>query len=117
MAARFDLITVDTPDPNRLSQFWSQVLGLVEIEREDGDRWVVLAESDGTRRLGFQRGEHVPGGIHLDLVTDVGEFPHELERLENIGAVLLAAARHEPYGMIANLRDPDGNAFDLCAYH
>jgi len=24
--------------------------------------------------------------------------------------------RSEPYGLIANFSDPDGNLFDLCAY-
>ncbi len=34
-----------------------------------------------------------------------------------LGARLVAPPRREPYGSIANLCDPDGNPFDLCAYH
>ena len=45
------------------------------------------------------------------------ELPDELVRLRTLGAVELAPARLEPYGAIVNLADPDGNAFDLCAYH
>jgi predicted enzyme related to lactoylglutathione lyase len=44
--------------------------------------------------------------------TSIGE----LERLVGLGARLATPARREPYGSIANLVDPDGNPFDVCAY-
>ncbi len=117
MPATFDLVTIDTPRPDVLAAFWAQVLGLVESEREDGDRWIVLSEPDGRRRLGFQRGASgAGGGVHLDLHCAVPEFAGELERLVQCGAVLVHPPRQEPYGYIANLVDPDGNPFDLCAY-
>lgn len=111
---RFDLVTIDSPQPDPLALFWSRALGLHELEREDGDRWIVLG--DGTRRIGLQRGAHRPGGIHLDLACDPEEFDRELQRLVDLGASLLAPVRREPYGSIANMADPDGNPFDLCAY-
>jgi len=113
---RFDLVTIDAPDTERLAAFWREVLGLTEVEREDGDRWIVLAESDGTRRIGIQRGERRPGGVHLDLAADPADFDAELDRLVAAGAELIDR-RTEPYGSIANLRDPAGYVFDLCAYH
>ncbi len=116
MSARFDLVTIDTPDTDALARFYADALGLVEVEREDGDRWVVLAEADGTRRLGFQRGVHRSGGVHLDLRCELNEFDTELQRLVRLGAVVLRGPRTEPYGRIANLVDPAGNAFDLVAY-
>jgi predicted enzyme related to lactoylglutathione lyase len=116
MATRFDLVTIDSPDTERLARFWCAVLPLHEIEREDGDRWIVLGEMDGTRRIGLQRGDHRPGGVHLDLVCDIAEFDTERRRLVQVGATEVGAAREEPYGRIANLADPDGNLFDLCAY-
>ena len=115
MPARFDLVTIDSPDTNRLATFWSAVLDLVEVEREDGDRWVLLADRQGTRRLGFQRGAHRPGGTHLDLACSLDEFDAELDRLVHLGSTVLDN-RTELYGRIANLADPDGNVFDLCAY-
>jgi hypothetical protein len=42
-------------------------MGLTESEREDGDRWIVLSDKQGIRRLGFQHGVHRQGGTHLDL--------------------------------------------------
>jgi predicted enzyme related to lactoylglutathione lyase len=29
---------------------------------------------------------------------------------------MIGSPRHEPYGSIVNLRDPEGYVFDLCAY-
>ncbi len=116
MTTRFDLVTIDSPHTDRLAAFWRDVLHLHESEREDGDRWIVLSSSDGVRRIGIQRGAHRPGGTHLDLACEPDEFDAEVGRLLGLGAVELLAPRHESYGSIVNLADPDGNAFDLCAY-
>lgn len=112
----FDLVTIDSPDTGRMVLFWSAVLGLVELEREDDDRWVVLGTTDGLRKIGVQRGAHKPGGIHLDLACEPLQFSSELDRLIALGARLASPVRSESYGQIANLVDPDGNVFDLCAY-
>jgi hypothetical protein len=75
VTAIFDLVTIDTPDTGRLARFWCAALGLVEVEREDGDRWLVLAEAgNGLRRIGLQRGVHRGGGVHLDLSCGLDEF-------------------------------------------
>jgi predicted enzyme related to lactoylglutathione lyase len=116
MATRFDLVTIDSPHPDGLASFWSAALDLHEVEREDGDRWIVLADGDGTRRIGIQRGLHRPGSIHLDLSCAPDDFDGELGRLVELGASRLVEPRREPYGSIVNLSDPDGNPFDLCAY-
>lgn len=114
--ARFDLVTVDAPAPDDTAAFWAAAAGLHEVEREDGDRWIVLADHEGRRRLGIQRGVARPGSMHLDLACDVGAFEREIDRLRSLGASVVVEPRTEPYGSIANFRDPDGNAFDLCAY-
>lgn len=114
--ARFDLVTIDSSRTDVIAVFWSAALDLHEVEREDGSRWIVLADADGRRRIGVQSGVSRPGSMHLDLVCDIGEFDAELTRLVGLGAVLLAPRRSEPYGSIANLADPDGNPFDLCSY-
>jgi len=116
VTTRFDLVTIDSPTPDLIARFWSAVLGLHEVEREDGDRWIVLADAAGTRRLGIQRGSVEAGSVHLDLACDPEEFDVELGRLVALGARRVTPPRREPYGSIANLVDPDGNAFDLCAY-
>ena len=116
MGAIFDLVTIDSPATERLAEFWCRALGLVEVEREDGDRWIVLADDAGHRRIGLQRGPTRIGGLHLDLACRPEAFESERVRLLALGAAELRPARREPYGAIANLADPDGNPFDLCAY-
>lgn len=116
MSSRFDLVTLDAPDTEALATFYAAALDLHEVENEDDSRWIVLASADSIRRIGIQRGEHRGGSVHLDVACGPDEFEAELARLVSLGASLLVPARHEPYGSIANLADPDGNLFDLCAY-
>jgi catechol 2,3-dioxygenase-like lactoylglutathione lyase family enzyme len=112
----FDLVTFDSPDTDRAARFWGAALGLVESQREDGDRWIVLSDRAGTRRIGVQKGPARPGTVHLDLACTPAEFTDEMRRLLALGAVQAIAPRRELYGSIVNLLDPDGNPFDLCAY-
>ena len=86
-ASRFDIVTVNTPRTNELSKFWAELLGLQEVEREDGDRWILLGDSNGGRTIGFQRGEHVDGSIHIDLSCSASDFPNERERILQMGAI------------------------------
>ena len=115
-ASRFDIVTVNTPRTDEISKFWADLLGLQEIEREDGDRWILLGDANGGRTIGFQRGEHVDGSMHIDLSCSTDDFPKERERMMRLGAVETRPMRSEPYGLIANFADIDGNLFDLCAY-
>ena len=116
MPASFDLVTFDASTPDDLAAFWGAALGMVETEREDGDRWIVLSSPGGVRRIGIQRGRTAAGSVHLDLACAPDEFDAELERLVALGASIKSGPRREPYGSIVNLADPDGNSFDLCAY-
>ena len=116
MTTSFDLVTFDVPEPELAAAFWRAALGLVELQREDVDRWIVVGDADGVRRIGLQRGAPKPGGVHLDLVCAVGDFDDELERLLGLGGHLMSPPRRESYGAIANLVDPFGYLFDLCAY-
>ena len=115
-ASRFDIVTFNTPRTNELAIFWAELLGLHEIEREDGDRWILLGNSHDGRTIGFQSGEHIAGSVHIDLSCSTDDFASERERMMNMGAIETRPMRSEPYGLIANFADPDGNLFDLCAY-
>ena len=116
MPSSFDLVTLDAPSPRRAAAFWCEALSLeVSLDEDDG-RWLVLSDGSGVRRIGLQHGAVRPGSVHLDVECALDEFDRELARLQQLGARLSAPARTEPYGRIANLLDPDGNPFDLCAY-
>lgn len=115
-ATRFDLVTIDG-DTRVLASFWSAALSLVQLECEDDGRWIVLGTPDGMRRIGLQRGLAQRGGVHLDLACSITDFDSELLRLADLGARIDRPARHEPYGRIVNMADPEGNVFDLSAYN
>jgi predicted enzyme related to lactoylglutathione lyase len=116
MTARFDLVTLDAAQPDRIASFWAAALDLVEVEREDGDRWIVLAERTGVRRIGVQRGAPRGASVHLDLACPSSAFDDEVDRLVALGARVVGGPRTEQYGSIVNLVDPEGTPFDLCAY-
>jgi predicted enzyme related to lactoylglutathione lyase len=112
---QLDIATIDG-DTAVLARFWAAALSLVQLENEDDGRWILLGSSHGARVLGLQRGASRAGGIHLDLACEPAVFDDEVARLVALGAALTRPVRREHYGCIANLRDPEGNLFDLCAY-
>jgi hypothetical protein len=114
-AVGFDLVTIDG-DTETLATFWMAALALIELEREDEGRWIVLGTPSGVRRIGLQSGTAREGGVHLDLTCSPARFQTEVGRLLGAGASLRRPMRREPFGSIANLTDPEGNPFDLCAY-
>ena len=128
MPSMFDLVTVDAADSELVAGFWAAALLLVEVQREDNGRWIVLADATGMRRIGVQRitdlgvasacwdGVDKPRW-HLDVVCAPAEFDAEVERLLQLGAIQLRLPRQEDYGAIATMADVEGNVFDLCAYH
>jgi hypothetical protein len=129
-ATSLDVTTIDAVDSERLALFWAAALNLVECEREDDGRWIVLGIAVGpelVRQLGVQRiaglrqsPAHANGPgksrLHLDLRCRPDMFADEVHRLCLLGATQLGPPRTESYGQIANLSDPEGNIFDLCAY-
>lgn len=125
--AVFDLVTLDAANSSTLAAFWVAALGLVVTETEDDDRWIVLGTQERPRVLGVQRisglavtPSPIDGSgkakVHLDLACSRERFDSEVERLLTLGATRARDDRREPYGLIATLRDPEGNLFDLCAY-
>ncbi len=59
MIGRLHHIVIDCPDPRALARFYSAVLG--SPITYDSDDWVVVARSDTTSGLAFQRApEHRP---------------------------------------------------------
>ncbi len=78
MIGRMHHVVLDCPDPDALAAFYSALFGLPVTYR--GDDWVVVAASDTTSGLAFQRvPEHrrptwpdpaVPQQFHLDVMVE-----------------------------------------------
>jgi catechol 2,3-dioxygenase-like lactoylglutathione lyase family enzyme len=78
MIGRMHHVVLDCPDPSALAGFYSALLGL-PVTYRDGD-WVVVAASDTSSGLAFQRAPgnqsptwpdpSVPQQFHLDIMVD-----------------------------------------------
>jgi catechol 2,3-dioxygenase-like lactoylglutathione lyase family enzyme len=78
MIGRLHHVVLDCPDPDALAAFYSALLGL-PVTYRDTD-WVVVAASDTSSGLAFQRapnhvrptwpGPAVPQQIHLDVMVE-----------------------------------------------
>jgi len=117
MASRFSVIVIDCRDPQRLAEFWCEVLDLV-----------VLGEQDGAIEIGPREGF---GGLQPTLVlsptTDpkVGKLrlhmdvsPTDRDQDDELRRLLALGARPADVGQTGDelwhvLQDPEGNEFCL----
>jgi hypothetical protein len=118
MSCRFSELVVKCADPVALSRFWAEVLGYVELSREEEDDGIEIGPASGfggaAPTLVFSRGERTPGALqmHIDVNAVDRDQEAELERLLSIGA------RHKDVGQTGEeawyvLQDPEGNEFCL----
>lgn len=112
MIGRMHHVVLDCPDPDALAAFYSALLGLPVTYRSEG--WVVVAASDTTSGLAFQRAPGnrrptwpdpaVPQQFHLDvMVEDVAAAG---PRVLALGATKLAGGENV-------YADPAGHPFCL----
>jgi catechol 2,3-dioxygenase-like lactoylglutathione lyase family enzyme len=114
MANRITALCIDCADPERLAEFWTQVLGWAITEREaDGVR--VEPNPPRDMAIDFFR---VPDGpktgknrLHLDLNATDQDQDAELARLRDLGAVPVDIGQGTVTWHV--LADPEGNEFCL----
>lgn len=121
---------LDTPRPRELAEFYRKLLGLryrpgdeqPVDDAPDGADWLVLVDSDGVRKLAFQRVDHlerttwpkpdVPMQLHLDLtVPSRAELESQRERAEALGAELLLDRTDDPGEPLYVFADLSGHPF------
>jgi catechol 2,3-dioxygenase-like lactoylglutathione lyase family enzyme len=119
MACRISELVIEAADPDRLAAFWSQVLGYVEIDREDdgsieigprdvgfgGPQPTIVLSPSSERRTGKLR-------LHIDVNATDRDQDAELERLLALGArpADVGQTGTEAWHVLA---DPEGNEFCL----
>lgn len=120
---RLDLITLVVPDYDAGIAFFVGGLGfrLVADVDQGRKRWVVVEPKAGGARLLLGRadtpsqraavGNQAGGRVAFFLTT--ADFDGDAARLRAAGAEFLEDARDEPYGRVAQWRDPFGNLWDL----
>lgn len=123
---------IDTTDPRRLAEFYRQLLGYSYREGDeprasgvaDDDDWMVLVDSNGMRKLAFQRVDEltrttwpsaeVPMQLHVDFtVPDTDELERHRARAEELGATMLFDRTDDPDEPLYVVTDPAGHPFCL----
>ncbi|MGW7313735.1 VOC family protein [Streptomyces sp. NPDC054865] len=119
MASRISELVIDAADPERLAVFWGEVLGYVELNREDDGSIEI-----GPPGIGFggpqptlvlspssdPRGGKLP--LHIDVNPTDRDQAAELERLLALGARPADVGQTGTEGWHV-LIDPEGNEFCL----
>ncbi|MCQ6555360.1 VOC family protein [Streptomyces sp. C10-9-1] len=119
MASRISELVIDCTDPGLLAAFWGEVLGYVELGREEDGSIEIGPPGTGfggpqpTLVLSPGRGPRsgkLP--LHIDVSATDRDQSAELERLLALGA------RHADVGQTGEeswhvLADPEGNEFCL----
>jgi catechol 2,3-dioxygenase-like lactoylglutathione lyase family enzyme len=121
---------LDTTRPRELAEFYRELLGLQyrpgdeppgDGAADDAD-WLVLVDSEGTRKLAFQQVDSqarttwpkhdVPMQLHVDFtVTSTAELQRQRERAEELGAELLLDRTDDPEEPLYVFADLSGHPF------
>lgn len=118
MACRITELVLDGHDPEMLARFWCEVLGYVELERDDtsieigppgvgfgGPQPTIILSQSDEPKAGKLR-------LHIDVNATDSEQSDELDRLIAAGArnVDIGQSGAESWYVLA---DPEGNEFCL----
>jgi catechol 2,3-dioxygenase-like lactoylglutathione lyase family enzyme len=110
MAIRLGSVVINCADLERMSAFWSAVLGLTP---GDGDDFRVL-RGPGVN-VSLQRADTPVSArdqMHFDLYTD--DQAAEVARLTELGAGYVVHNDEDPDDDYVVMTDPEGNEFCVC---
>jgi predicted enzyme related to lactoylglutathione lyase len=111
---RIGAVVINTTDVERLSGFWTEVLGVEEARRAPGFIWL-KPQNPGALRIGLQQvPDPTPGRrrLHLDSVVD--DIEVATARILELGGSHVED--HEIPGFTWRvMADPDGNEFCIAA--
>jgi predicted enzyme related to lactoylglutathione lyase len=106
--SKINVVWLYVRDMGRSTAFYRDVLGIPL--QGDGD-WVEATFPDGVRfALHQAHGDVSPGTIKVDL--EVADIDDAVGRLHAAGVEVGEVAR-EPFGCVAEFRDPDGYVLEL----
>jgi len=112
-AAWITSVVIDCADPERLAQFWAELLELPVQPRRS--RYVVLARpANGTPELVFQPvPEPRSGKVRIHIDVGVRDLEHARRRAVSLGATDAPHIDDPEDKTPIVLRDPEGNEFCL----
>jgi len=119
MTSRISHTTVDCRDAYQLSEWWKHVLGYADLEDDPNEpgheECMIIAPDTGQRLLFIEVPDEkrVKNRIHFDLQPRTGTRDEEVDRVVELGAVMVDDQR-DHYGPGIGwvvLQDPEGNEF------
>ena len=119
MACRITELVLDARDPDLLARFWCEVLGYVELDRDDNGDIEIGPAGTGfggpQPTIVFNRSDKPKVGLlrlHIDVNATDRDQDAELERLLALGArpADVGQTGEESWHVLA---DPEGNEFCL----
>jgi predicted enzyme related to lactoylglutathione lyase len=105
-------VTIDCTDPERLAQFWGELLGVGVAYRDP--TWVALERTPQGGRLAFQpvpESKVVKNRVHVDLLVE--DLPASIADAVALGATKVGSVVEEHNGSYQVFHDPEGNEFCL----
>jgi catechol 2,3-dioxygenase-like lactoylglutathione lyase family enzyme len=122
MACRIGELVLGCREPEVLARFWCEVLGFVELDREEDDGSVEMVEIGPREGWGgpqptiiLSRRDELETGrsrLHIDVNATDRDQDAELERLLELGARSADVGQTGDEGWHV-LSDPEGNEFCL----
>lgn len=109
----FRAAVIDAIDPDRLAEFWQQVLGVEVIEREAD--WIQLAPDRGRAFLAFQpvADPAAAGQSRLRIDLEVEDMDVARSRIEALGGRFVTELHEAKGGTHYRMADPEGNEFTV----
>jgi len=112
LPVKFTELCVDCSDPQRLAEFWSQVLDYKITETEDDEVEISGPEGSGPTILFIKvpEGKTVKNRLHIDVSPSGAEQEAEVERVMGLGATRADVGQGPDVSWVV-LADPEGNEF------
>ena len=112
MTLRWQNLTVDCRDPERVATFWSHALGLELHGPEDGEWWLEPGDPGPVILfLAVPEDKSVKNRLHFDLRPD--DRDAEVRRLMSLGARRVDIGQRDVSWAV--MADPEGNEFCVLA--
>ena len=111
MASRFTELVIDCSDPEKLADFWTEVLSYRVTERDEDSVYIEGPEGSGPGLLFAKVPEPktVKNRVHIDVNPVDRDQAAEVERVLQLGARRIDIGQGEQSWVV--LADPEGNEF------